>query len=130
MIKAKNPPTKKKGAKGIYFCFLRHAHNIPNRHAPTKAIDNPNAPNQIPPTAINFMSPIPIGAISEFALPHFSNIIPITEANRYPNTAPTTDSFILHTHGVKFTTTKPNSKSGNKYASGMILRLKSARAIL
>ena len=64
IIKDKIPPIIKKGPNGINFCFFLYAHAAPNMHAITSAIANPVGPHHSPPTAINFISPIPIGVVA------------------------------------------------------------------
>lgn len=98
---------------------------MPNMHANTKPIANPNVPNHKPATANNFISPMPIG-VFVLSCEKCSKIIPTIAAMAYPNTAPATDSAVLHIHGKKCVTTNPININGNKYASGMILRRKSA----
>ena len=68
VIQDKNPPAKKNGAKGINFCLLRCAHITPKMHAKISAIAKPVVPNHNPPTAINLISPIPIGLYWVFGL--------------------------------------------------------------
>ena len=63
-MKDKNPPNRKNGANGMYFCFLVRAHMAPVMHAIISVIAKPFTPNHNPPTPISFMSPIPIGLIA------------------------------------------------------------------
>lgn len=96
VIKDKNPPNKKNGANGINFCLFMFAQIAPVIHAITNAVAMPVIPNQMPPTPINFMSPMPIGD-SEFGFflrKIMSNINPIKTDIVYPNIAPITASVI------------------------------------
>lgn len=66
------------------FCFFAFPHSIPARHETTKDIAKPVVPNHIPPADISFMSPIPIGELSDFIpflLFIFSNKKPINEVS-------------------------------------------------
>ena len=94
-------------------------------HANTKAIANPVVPNHNPAIANNLISPIPIG-VFVLSVAMRSKIIPIIAANAYPKTAPATDSAVVQIHGKKWVIINPININGNKYASGMILRRKSA----
>lgn len=115
----------KNGANGINFCFFRFAQMPPNMHENINAIANPVVPSHNPATLNNFISPIPIG-VFVLSLPKCSNSNPIMPAKVYPVTAPTTDSVGLQIQGKKNTTINPINNKGKRYASGMILRRKSA----
>lgn len=71
MMKDKNPPAMKNGAKGMYFCLFLCAHIAPPMQAIISAIDSPVVPSHKPPMLINLMSPIPIGVV--FVFPCFRN---------------------------------------------------------
>lgn len=131
IIKAKNPPIKKNGANGIKRCFLYIPHIVPVKQAIINAIDKPVAPSHIPPVPINFMSPIPIGVVVSvlFRLRIMSKTNPIKAAIIYPKAPATALSAEEIGQGKKLTISKPISKSGNKYASGIILLRKSATEI-
>lgn len=92
------------------------------------AIDNPSVPNQMPPAPNNLISPIPIGGYF-WSFFIFSNINPIISPKQYPIAPPITESEIVIGHGKKVVVKSPANKNGNKYTSGIILRLKSALAI-
>ena len=127
-MKDKNPPANKKGANGMNFWCRLCPQIMPNMHENTNAMANPNVPSHNPATANNFMSPMPIG-VFVLSREKCSKIIPTIAAMAYPKTAPATDSAVLHIHGKKCVTINPISINGNKYASGMILRRKSATDI-
>lgn len=121
----------KNGANGINFSFFLNAHIAPKMHAATKAIASPVGPHHNPPTAISFISPIPIG-VSAFGLRRnniLSNTSPTTAASMYPNVIPTTPVLMLIGHGKKLITKAPIINNGNKYASGIIRRFMSVFAI-
>lgn len=96
VIKDKNPPNKKKGAKGIYFCLFMFAQIAPDIHAIIRAIDMPYIPSHSPPIPNNFMSPMPIGVsdLGFFLRKIASNIKPINTDIIYPNVAPITASWM------------------------------------
>lgn len=114
LIKDKIPPIKKKGAKGIYFCFFFRPQIIPIIHDITIAIASPVIPNQIPPAANSFTSPIPIGENSFFCFFVFSKIKPITVPTEYPNAAAMAESDTEETHGKNVIINNPRIKNGNK----------------
>ena len=112
-MKDKNPPIKKKGANGIYFCFFLIFHKHANMHEMTMATDNPIVPSHIPPAPSSFTSPIPIGGyFSCFFI--FSNIKPTTSPKQYPIAPPITESAMVIGHGKKVVVNKPANKNGNK----------------
>ena len=126
--KDKNPPIKKKGANGIYFCFFLMLQIYAKAHENIMAKDNPMVPSHIPPAPNNLISPIPIGGyFSCFCI--FSNINPTTSPRQYPVAPPTTESAIVTGHGKNVVIISPANKNGNKYTSGIILRLKSVVAM-
>jgi hypothetical protein len=126
--KDKNAPIKKKGANGIYFCLCLMFQMYANMHENIIAKDNPIVPSQTPPAPNNFMSPIPIGGYWSFFF-SFSNIKPTINPIQYPVAPPTTESEIVTGHGKNVAVINPANKNGNKYTSGIILRLKSVVAI-
>ena len=126
--KDKNPLIKKKGANGIYFSCLFQFQMYANTQDIIIAIDNPIVPNQIPPAPSNLISPIPIGGYFSFCF-ILSNINPTISPRQYPIAPPITESEIVTGHGKKVVVKSPANKNGNKYTSGIILRLKSAVAI-
>ena len=128
IIKDKNPPIRKKGANGIYFSRLFQFHKYAKTHDIIMAIPNPMVPSHIPPAPSNFMSPIPIGGNSAFFL-NRSKINPTINPKQYPIAPPTTESAIVIGHGKKVAVKRPANKNGNRYASGIIRRLKSAVAM-
>ena len=122
----------KNGPNGINFCFLRYAHAAPNIHARTSAIANPVGPHHSPPTAINFISPIPIGE-SAFGLRCvmiLSKINPTAVAIMYPNAMPTTPVWMPIGHGKNVVTIMPIIINGKRYPSGIIRRRISVADIL
>lgn len=86
VIKDKNPPNRKNGAKGMYFCLWFLDHIVPIMHAIINANAKPFVPSHNPPTPINLMSPMPIGDCVQLVA--FSNISPVITAMMYPNIAP------------------------------------------
>lgn len=131
-MKDKNPPTMKNGANGMYFCLFFFAHIAPPMHAIISAIDRPVVPSHSPPTPINFMSPIPIGTVvlSPVFCRWWSYSAPMTVVSMYPNVAPITPSDnLVGNIGKNVINISPINISGNRYASGIILRLKSASEI-
>ena len=129
--KAKIPPITKNGPNGIYFWRLIKAHNIPATHAITSANPKPFAPSHMPPTPISFISPRPIGGnVSGFFLRICqSNINPTNADIKYPNVAPIAASVMVVGQLKNAISNNPDSINGNKYASGIIRRRKSATEI-
>ena len=116
-MKDKNPPIKKNGAKGMYFCLCLCAHIAPVIHAIINASDRPLVPSHKPPTPINFMSPMPIGVV--FSPLCFcrclSYIAPIVKVKMYPNVAAITASDkSIGKNGKKVISNIPISISGNR----------------
>ena len=124
-MKDKNPPTIKNGANGMNFCLFLRPQIIPKMHENTNAIAKPDVPNHNPPVANNLISPMPIGEFN-LSWPNFSKTRPTIVANVYPITAPITDSAVEQIHGKKCITINPIKNNGHRYASGIILRRKSA----
>ena len=131
VIKDKIPPITKKGANGINFWCLIYAHAPPNMHASTNAVASPIGPIHNPPTAIIFMSPMPIGASAPGLRrdKNLSKIKPTVAAIMYPNVIPVTAVSMPHTHGKNVVMIAPIINSGNRYASGIIRRRISVCAI-
>ena len=121
----------KNGANGINFCFFLYAHAAPNIHASTNEIANPTGPHHSPPTAINLMSPMPMGvsACGSWRVITRSKISPITAAIMYPNVMPITPAPMSCGHGKNVATIAPIIINGNKYASGIMRRRMSATEI-
>lgn len=114
-----------------FWCLAR-PHIAPLRHAMINAHANPVVPSHIPPTPINFMSPMPIG-MSAFGLwrrIRQSNVKPIIDAIRYPNVAPVTASEIDVGKLKNVININPISINGNKKASGIIRVRKSVMEIM
>lgn len=111
----------------MYFCFFVAPQIMPDMHANANAPANPTDPSQMPATEINFISPMPMGGV--WLGWNFSNINPINDVNVYPATAAIAPSDGVTGHGKNWVTTNPISNSGNRYASGIIRRRKSAREI-
>ena len=112
-MKDKNPPIKKNGAKGIYFCFRLMFHKSANIHEKNKAKDKPMVPNHIPPAPSNFMSPIPIGGYF-WCFFMCSNIKPMINPKQYPVAPPTTESAIVIGHGKNVAVINPANKNGKR----------------
>jgi len=127
-MKDKNPPIKKNGANGMYFCRFLMFQRYANMQENAMAIAKPMVPNHIPPAPNNFMSPIPIGGYFSCFL-MCSNIKPIINPKQYPVAPPITESATEIGHGKKVAVINPANKNGNRYTSGIILRLKSVVAM-
>ena len=127
-MKDKNPPVKKNGANGMCRCLFLYAHIAPVAHAIIKAIDRPLVPSHSPPMLISFISPIPIGIVvlSPCVRSRCSKMMPIIAVSVYPNVAPmmASDNWVGNA-GKNVISINPISISGNRYASGIIRRLKS-----
>ena len=122
-MKDKNPPSRKNGANGMYFCLCLYAQSAPEMHAIISEIDNPIVPSHNPPTPINFMSPMPIGGVvfGFFFCSLWLNIMPIIVVVIYPNVAAKIASGNDTGNGKKQISNKPVNISGNRYLSGIIL---------
>ena len=113
----------KNGAKGIYCWWLRCAQIPPVMHAMINAHAMPAVPSHMPPTAINLMSPMPIGVslVLLWVCMRLSNIIPISDAMIYPKDAPIIAVFISMGNLKKAVSISPINISGKRYLSGIIL---------
>ena len=120
----------KNGANGINFCLACFPHIIPIIQDINKVIANPVTPNHTPPTAINFISPSPIGVSDVFFLRlDSSNIKPIIAAKAYPQIAAIIASLMLVIHGKNAAIANPSSSKGKRYTSGIMRRRQSVSDI-